>query len=212
LSAFTEGEVGEFCQQNVEVKIHATNNLGKITWNVPRRGKHLAWEIGVPDRTAKEFRHGTDYFQGFLWKQFSTEFSNPLTYDVGKSNWSKDWNYAQTFYTQNNQLTPHTWNIHFTLSEIPHGNAVLTLAIASADHACLAVCLNDNNPPTHVTPAIQGGNALQRESIHAKYCVEYVTIPADHFRIGENILSLALTKASSAQSHVMYDYLSLELP
>ena len=65
-------------------------------------------------------------------------------------------------------------------------------------------------PLAEVTPAVQGGNALLREGIHAKYCVEYVTIPAGRLKAGENTISLSLAGALSAQSHVMYDYLSLE--
>lgn len=211
LYAFVTGAVGEFSKTGVHVEAGKTTTLGPLTWNVPHKGSRLAWEIGVPDRTAKEFRHGNDYFQGYLWMNFDKEFSNPLEYYVGKSDYSKDWNYAHTRY--GNADVPHVWKIHFNLDQVPVGEATLTLAIASADRARIVLKLNDDRKPlTEVTPSVQGGNALLREGIHAKYCVEYVKIPAGRLKAGENVISLSLANNSNAQHHVMYDYLSLELP
>jgi rhamnogalacturonan endolyase len=212
LYAFTDGAVGEFTRRDVRVEAGQTTDLGELVWNVPHRGRRIAWEIGVPDRTAKEFRHGNDYFQGYLWTGFDKEFANPLEYYVGKSDWTKDWNYAQARYGQGYAATGHTWRIHFNLPEVPKGDAVLTLAIASAYRARIVVSVNGERPLTEVTPSVQGGNALLREGIHAKYCVEYVSIPANRLKKGENSISLTLANVRSPQSHVMYDYLSLELP
>ena len=52
---------------------------------------------------------------------------------------------------------------------------------------------------------------MLRESIHAKYCVEYLTIPTSHLLKGANTITLEQTNTST-QTHVMYDYLNLELP
>ena len=214
LYAFIDGAVGEFARDGVRIAAGGTNPLGDVAWTVPHKGKRIAWEIGVPDRTAKEFRHGKDYFHGYLWKNIAKEFPNPLDYVVGKSNASNDWNYAQSRYPGALGLyVPHEWRIHFNLPEAPAGDAILTLAIASADYARLRVFVNNGRRPVaEVTPAVQGGNALLREGIHAKYCVEYVTIPAGILKAGDNTIALSLTSARSAVGHVMYDYLSLELP
>jgi len=210
--AFTDGAVGEFARPDVRVEAGGATDLGEVVWNVPHRGRHIAWEIGAADRTAKEFRHGNDYFQGYLWMHFDKEFSNPLEYYVGKSDWSKDWNYAQARYTQGDVPTAHTWRIHFQLPKVSNGDALLTLAIASADRARIRVFVNGGRRPlAEVTPAVQGGNALLREGIHAKYCVEYVTIPAGRLKTGENTIALVLASVRMASSHVMYDYLNLEL-
>jgi rhamnogalacturonan endolyase len=211
LYAFTAGAVGEFVRPGVRIEAARTNALGQVRWNVPHRGR-IAWEIGVPDRTAKEFRHGDDYFQGFLWTRVDREFQNPLDYDVGRSDWRKDWNYAQARYLQD-PATPHTWRIHFHLAAAPRGDATLTLAIASADHASIRVFANGGREPVaEVVPHVQGGNALLREGIHAKYCVEYVSIPAGQLTAGDNTLALVLSSVRQPGAHVMYDYLSLEVP
>ena len=125
----------------------------------------------------------------------------------------KDWNYAQARYRQGESPVPHTWRIRFDLAAVPKGNATLTLAIASAERARIRVFVNGGRRPlAEVTPAVQGGNALLREGIHAKYCVEYVTIPPERLKIGENTITLVLASVRDARAHVMYDYLNLELP
>jgi rhamnogalacturonan endolyase len=214
LSAFTTGAVGEFTRTGVTVGSGANTPLGDITWNVPHKGSSIAWEIGVPDRTAKEFRHGNDYFHGYVWQNFSKEWPNPLDYTIGKSNPATDWNYAQTAYVQGTQVSPWTWRIHFKLDNVPaSGNATLTLAIASAQHASIGVFANgETTPVATVRPSIQGGNALLRENIHAKYCVEYVPIPVSKLKAGDNMIALVFPAARGADAHVMYDYLDLEMP
>ncbi len=80
--------------------------VGTLTWAVPHPGKHIAWEIGILDRTAAEFRHEhTDYFQPYLFTEFSQEFPNPLEYDVTQNNWATAWNYALNVYV-NDELAP----------------------------------------------------------------------------------------------------------
>jgi len=167
----------------------------------------------VPDRTAKEFKHGNDYFHGFVWQNISSEFPNPLEYTVGKSDWSKDWNYVQSWYQVGDNRVPFKWRIHFNLATVPPGDATMTFAIASAHaNAHINVYVNDESKPLgDVTPSIQGGNAMMRESIHAKYCVEYLTLPTSRLLKGANTITLEQTN-TSMQSHVMYDYLNLELP
>jgi rhamnogalacturonan endolyase len=65
-----------------------------------------------------------------------------------------------------------------------------------------------------VRPAIDGGNALIREGIHAKYDVEHVSIPMSLLKNGANTITLiqGADRYNRAFFHVMYDYLDLELP
>jgi rhamnogalacturonan endolyase len=214
LSAFVDGAVGEFSKADVSVSAGQTVALGDLVWNVPHKGTKLAWEIGVPDRTAKEFRHGTDYFRGYVWQDFPKELKNPLEYTVGKSNPAVDWNFAQCRYMVGDKPEAWKWRVHFNLTSKPAlGNATLTLAIASAQRASINVYVNNEAQPlAKVTPAVQGGNALLRESIHAKYCVEYVSFPVSKLVTGANTVTLEFPASNSADAHVMYDSVSLELP
>ena len=190
--------------------------LQTVTWDVPHRGKQIAWEIGVPDRTAAEFRHGNDYWYPYLFQRFSTEFPNPLVYDVAKKNWSTAINYAQGGYEVDGKPHTWTWELKFNLDKAPAGDATLTLAFAGSNGAKLDIAVNAADPSaaplTTVDPPNQGGNALLREGVHAKYGVSYVTIPAALLKAGSNTISLTQTQAKSNASHVMYDYINLELP
>jgi rhamnogalacturonan endolyase len=212
LYAFSDGAVGEYSRTGIRIEAGKTNALGDVVWEVPHRGTRLAWQIGVPDRTAREFRTGDDYFHGWRWQSLAKDFPNPLVYTVGTSRWEQDWNYFQAGYPDGKGgHVPHRWQIRFTLPEAPAGDATLVLAIASADRATINVQVNEAKPIA-VSPAIQGGNALLREGIHAKHCVEQVTIPAGHLVAGANTITLALTSVRMGSSHVMYDHLALELP
>ena len=185
-----------------------------ITWTIPRTRGKLVWEIGTPNRRADEFRHGDDYFQGYLWKNFGKEFSNPLEYHIGRSVPAKDWNYAHSSYpTNDGKVEPWKWRIHFELDQAPSADATLTIGFASADRARLQLFLNDEPKPFHtLDPKIQGGNALLREGIHAKYSFDQITVPAKSLRKGKNTLTLVQSRTYSPSFHVMYDALSLEVP
>lgn len=214
LSAFNSGSVGEFAKADITIAAGKETNVGLLTWKIPRDKGRLVWEIGVPDRSAAEFRHGDDYFQGYLWTRFGDEWSNPLEYTIGKSDPKKDWNYAHSGYPSGKSgLEPWKWRIHFHLDHKPETEATLTLAIASADGARLDIFANDEHHSVgNVTPSVQGGNALLRESIHAKYCVELMRIPAASLKKGENTITLVQSRIHGPGLHVMYDYLSLEVP
>lgn len=203
--------MGEFECEGVRVK-PGDNDAGQLTWEVPRLGKSIVWQIGVPDRRAAEFRRGDSYFHGYVWKDFSKDLPNPLVYTIGKSNPATDWNFAQGAYLKNHRVEAWPWEIRFFLAEMPtHGNARLTLAWASAHAARVSVVVN-GKPLAPVMPPVSGGNALLREGIHAKYSFSHVDFPVSALKKGANTITLTQTRNQGAFSHVMYDSLTLELP
>jgi rhamnogalacturonan endolyase len=218
LYAFVTGAVGEYSRADVTVSAGATTSLGTVSWNVLHPGNSIAWEIGVPDRSAAEFWHGSDYFQAFLYNNFANEFPNPLNYTVGTSNWATDWNYVHSAYIVDGVNNQWPWTITFNLASVPaSGNATLTLAWASTNSAAEQVFVNDpdmvNRPLADFYPSVGGGNALIREGIHAKYGVDYVSIPVSLLRQGANTITLLQRRGiSGTANHVMYDYINLELP
>lgn len=214
LSAYLNGVFEEFELEDVESKAGQSTNLGTIPWRIARTRGRLLWEIGTPDRSAAEFRHGDDYFQGYLWQQFAKEWPNPLNFTIGSSNPAKDWNYAHTAYPKKTGGDePWKWQIHFELERAPLADATLTIGIASADRARLHVHANAQAEPVAVVnPSVQGGNALLREAIHAKYCYHRVSIPASALHPGKNMIALVQARIGAPRFHVMYDALSLEVP
>ncbi len=216
LYMFTDGVVGEFSKTGITVTAGGTNAQGEIKWNVAHPGTSIAWEIGVPDRTAREFKHGNDYFTPFLWDVYPQELPNPLIYNVGSSNPATDWNYVHSNYAgaTTGTTVPWEWNVNFNLPAVPRsGTATLTVAVASANYAGLFLHLNDS--PTsfaRISPPVSGGNALLRQGIHAKYSHVDIPIPVSLLRTGANTFTFRFSGNAGYSPHVMYDYLRLELP
>jgi rhamnogalacturonan endolyase len=211
LSAFTPGVTGEFEQQGAVVRA-GINQAGNLVWQVPRLGKSIAWEIGIPDRRAAEFRYSDSYFHGYEWRKFSKELPNPLVFTIGRSNPARDWNYAQGGYMVKDRPVVWPWQIHFKLAGKPAaGDARLTLAFSSAHRARLQVKVNGKEV-RHFYPSASGGNALLRQSTHAKYSLSQIDFPSSLLKGGDNVITLTQTRQESAQVHVMYDCLALELP
>jgi len=211
LSAFQTGAVGEYERRNITVKA-GTQSIGDQRWEIPRLGRMLAWEIGTTDRRASEFRGGDRYFYGFQWKRFSSELPNPLVYEVGKSNPTRDWHYAQGAYLRGGESVAWPWKVRFDVKSPPSsGTARLTISWASAHAARVQVALNGKTL-TYILPPESGGNALLRQTNHAKSSFSHVDFPVSALRPGNNEITLTETRRAGAFSHVMYDSLALELP
>lgn len=221
LSAWTTGAVGEFTLTNVVVTAGATNTLGNVTWNVMHPGDQIAWEIGIPDRSAAEFKHGTNYWYPYLWDQYCQELPNPLEYTNGVSNWSNEWNYAHSGYeigVGSTNWVQWKWRIHFTLTNRPNaGSATMTFALASMDSGLVDVYVNDESTMVGEVRAVTpGGSALAgtlaREGIHAKYSLGYQSVPLSALRVGTNTITLVERSVNAFYNYLMYDYINLELP
>ncbi|CAN1288423.1 Rhamnogalacturonate lyase [Linum perenne] len=151
LYGWVPGVVGSFKHPDlVNVQPGGEVKLGPVTYKAPRNGPTL-WEIGIPDRSAAEFyvpdpdpqyvnkffldKPNDKYRQYGLWERYTQLYpKTDLVFEVGKSNYSKDW-----FFAHNNYI-PTTWQIIFDLPDVaPAGNYTLQLALASAQetNTCL---------------------------------------------------------------------------
>ena len=213
LSAFVTGEVGEYTQKNVQVTAGKTTALGDTTWTIAHPGRSIAWEIGIPDRSAEEFADGANYWVPYNYHTLHDKFPNPLEYTIGSSVAAHDFPYVQSaLWLADRKTVAWPWNLHFNLASLPgSGNATLVVAIASSVGARLQVTINGTKLDSQVAP-VEGGNALLREAAHGKYCTLSFTIPISNLKAGANTLQLLQTKNRNEQAHLMYDYLRLELP
>jgi autotransporter-associated beta strand protein len=225
LYAFTYGAMGQYSQANVTVSAGQTTALGQVDWNVTHSGNWIAWEIGVPDRKASEFNNGaTTYYVPYAWTNFSNQFTNPLNYNVGSSNWATDWNYAHDFWQVGGNdssvgtLSLWPWNINFNLASVPSsGNATLNIAVAGNYYGHIRVWVNratTSNPNLDDdSPPAGGGDALLREGVHATYGVIVFSFPVSDLHAGSNTITLEQINGTLGEAnHFMYDYLDLEMP
>ena len=219
LYAFNNGAVGEYSKTDVVITAGGITNLNTLTWTIVHPGASIAWEIGTPDRTAAEFRHGNEYFKPFLWDIYPTEFPNPLVYTIGTSNPATDWNYAHTAYptTDANGVTTLAewkWRVNFQLPAVPSaGEATLTVAFAGSHYARHYLYINDEVASfTRLNPLYGGGNGVLRQGIHTKYSYVDIKIPVSKLRVGANSFTFSANVGGNIGEHVMYDYIRLELP
>ena len=217
--AGTNGSVGEFETGPFTFAPGTVTNLGTLTWTVPHQGSNVLWEIGYPDRTADKFRHGDDYAVPALWLDFANEFPNPMTYTVGASSYTNDWNYVQGPYLVNGVTNNMIWTVQFNLPKPPvSGSLTLNTVWAGAAGAAIQVFVNNTNatgtPFRDFYPNVPGGaDSLIRQGIHDKYGIDHTPIPASKFVAGTNTITLVQRRSVSAlANYAMYDYLDLELP
>lgn len=229
--AGTNGSVGQFSTGPYTFAPGAVTNLGTLTWMVRHQGSNVLWEIGYPDRTAAEFRNGDRYAIPALWLSFPDQFPNPMTFAVGSSSYSNDWNYAQGAYITYSytngvkwaNLNNMIWNIQFVLTQKPlSGNLVLNTVWAGANGAAIQVFVNNTNAtgtpfrdfyPSVPFPAGVTADSLIRQGIHDKYGIDHTSIPVSNFVTGTNYITLVQRRAATALAdYVLYDYVDLELP
>ena len=207
------GEIGEFSTGPFTFASGTTTNFGTLTWNVPHRGATVVWEIGIPNRSAEEFRHGEEFAKPALWWNFINEFTNPLEYNVADRNWSNALNYCHS--VDNMASSPWKWHLNFNLPSVKPGTYWLNIAYATAaSHQIIRV----NSDSTYVTNFVPdnthtGASTYYRQGIHAKYTIAHIAIPSSSLVVGTNTITLDHeVHGDHVFAHFMYDYLDLETP
>ena len=220
-------------QREIEVKAGA-NDLGVITWDVPRAGKTL-WQLGTFDRTTQEFLGGDDPRNYMRFMDYFKQFPDDIAFTIGKSSEKTDWFYAQwNWYNK----TPRR-SIRFEADGKQSGRAVLTVGIASREYASgkpvadvgeralssrtLVVRLNGE-----IVAEFRGGKTgaagYRSASQDSPYVVERVEFDAAKLKPGVNEVSFEhavsrpiptdaeeLKKLRRPRGSVMYDAIRLEV-
>jgi len=215
---------------SVTVTGGATNNLGPVTWTPTRYGPTV-FEIGYPDRTARKFRHGEDWWVGDIgpdasdpspiwskWLEYPFDFPSGPSYTVGQSRWTTDWNFCQPVVTDSaGNYNPSTSTIHFNLDSAPSGTASFYIATASDYQGPLTIKVNgtDIAGGNGYDPAYDGsGNESDstiREGIHGLYSDHRITF-SGLLTQGPNTIAIMMRKGGYFANHAMYDYIRLEMP
>jgi rhamnogalacturonan endolyase len=207
LYAFNDGILGEYSKADVSVQADKTVSLGTLDW-VPVRYGRQVWQIGVPDRSAAEFRHGDHYWQWGLYNLYPQEFPNGVNFVVGKSDWSKDWNYVQPPQKgPDGKYTGTTWQVTFNMPAVSAGTATLRLAICGARGNSVEAFVNGHSLGTADLP---NSGVMHRDGIRATEVERDFTFDTALLSKGENHIELK-TNARDWTDGVLYDYLRLEV-
>src|SRR6266700_1066146 len=220
--AFGPGAAGQLTLSNfVTLTPGATISLDTVSWT-PFRLFPTVWEIGVPDRSAAEFRHGTDWWTSNIfpnpnWGKFmdyTNEFPNNVNFTIGQSNPATDWNFVMP-YDKSVQNTSPKWTVNFNLPVAPVAgtNASVYVALSAGFSSALILNVNDSNitvPTTGLTYS-DPSDAMIRKGIHGAFSDLRYTFPAGLLKAGDNHISFTLrTTGGSTAGDVMFDYLRLE--
>ncbi|WP_367873299.1 polysaccharide lyase family protein [Luteolibacter sp. Populi] len=207
LRAYADGVLGEFNREEVIVAPGKELALGTLPWQVERAGP-VAWEIGVPDRSAREFRNGDRYWTWGHYLDFKKDFPKGVDFTIGKSDWKKDWNLCQPLMLDDKGgvTGDSVWKLRFDLKE-------------AADHRLrIALCGHRENDRLFVTingrPIGDSGrlpeNGVMHRDGHRGLLTELdFPIPAAALKTQGNVLELRLTGQVWHQG-LLYDYLRLE--
>jgi rhamnogalacturonan endolyase len=231
LHTIADGILGEFTLTNLTVAAGEKKSLGVLTWTPVRYGRTI-WEIGVPDRTAREFRHGDHYWQWGLYFDYPKEFPNDVNFVIGKSDWRRDWNYVQPPRIEtrdvpatseddeqkessapprsgSRNVRSSTWSVSFTMPEAPRGKTTLRLAFCGTHVGCDVEAFV-NGKSIGETGTLPSTSAMQRDGIRAYWIEKDLSFDADLLTRGTNSVKL-LSHANSWSQGVMYDCVRLEL-
>jgi rhamnogalacturonan endolyase len=209
LYAFNNGILGDFSKADVTVEAGKTNDLGTLAWTPVRYGRQL-WDIGIPNRSAEEFRHGDHYWVWGNYNLYPKEFPHDVNFIIGKSDYSKDWNYAQPpVQDASGKWHGPTWKITFYMPKAGSGKATLRLALCGTRDTKIDVTLNGK--PIGTTGLVPSSGVMHRDGIRS---VEiYCDIPFDGSDLvaGQNVIGLTTANVRTWTQGVLYDYLRLEL-
>ncbi|KAL8172018.1 hypothetical protein V2J09_023822 [Rumex salicifolius] len=230
LFAWVPGFIGDFrYKSTINITIGHNIDLGEIVYEPPRDGPTV-WEIGEPERTAKEFfvpdpdpkyvnklywKHNEKFRQYGLWERYAEIYpTEDLIYTVNQSDYRKDWFFAHVTRKIEGRYNGTTWQIRFKLENVEEGLYKMRLAIAGASNANLEIRVNEPSPsePVFIAGNMGNDNVIARHGIHGIYWLFNIDIQDNMFKQGENTIFLTQTKRSSPFQGVLYDYIRLEAP
>ncbi|WP_348216044.1 polysaccharide lyase family protein [Luteolibacter sp.] len=209
LHAFTNGVFGEFQQSGVKVNAGGIASAGELVWTPERAGPTL-WQIGIPDRSAAEFRNGDQYWHWGNYLKFKTDFPDGVNYIVGKSDWKKDWNICQPL-----DLSPEcevlgdsVWTVRFPLDTVPDGGTRLRISFCgSREGSSLSLLLNGTEVGN--TGPLPEDGAMHRDSHRGMSFERSFNFPPARLKTGENVLQFRL-KGTAWHQGVLYDCIRME--
>lgn len=222
LYAFGPGAAGQMSKiACANVTAGNVTNLGNVVWT-PYRVAPTVWQVGIPDRTAKEFKHGTDWwtsnvYPDMRWAKFMNyvdEFPNGVNFTIGKSNPATDWNYVQ-YYPRDSLSSPPVWKVNFTLAQAPPPDSTAAVYVAYASNYNDASIVEVNgtnitNPTTGIYPP-DPSDAMIRAGVHGAFGDHWFTFPDTLLHAGDNQVELSIRiTGNNTYADIMYDYVRLE--
>lgn len=209
LRAFADGVWGEFAKADVTVAAGGVMNLGEIQWAPEREGGTL-WQIGVPDRSAAEFRNGDRFWEWGNYLRFKEDFPDGVNYLVGKSDWKRDWHLCQPLELGEDCEVrgPSVWTVRFPMRAVPAGGAVLRISFCGTRQGS-SFTASLNGHELAKPELLPENGVMHRDSCRGMWMERSYPISTAWLKDGENVLTFKLDGRSWHQG-VLYDCIRME--
>jgi len=217
LHAVVDGVLGAYdATANVTITPGQKLDLGTIEWKPTHFGQQI-FQIGTPNRSAKEFYKGDDHWHWGMYIEYAKYFPDDVNFTVGKSDPAKDWYIYQVPHDIDNKpdgrdqgrATP--WTINFTMpKDAPTtGKATLRFGICGSAARSLGISVNGTEvgPDTDIGG---GGASMMRDGIEGTWVERDFNFDAALLKPGQNKIVLTIP-AGAVGSGICYDVVRLEV-
>jgi rhamnogalacturonan endolyase len=217
LHAISDGVLGAYdATASVTIAPGQKLDLGTIEWHPTHYGRQI-WQIGTPNRSAKEFLKGDDHWHWGMYIEYAKLFPNDVDFTIGKSDPSKNWFIYQVPHDTDfkpdgrdqGRATP--WTIHFDMpvSQQPAGKATLRFGLDGVSTRTLGITVNGKDAGT-MTDLFGAGASMIRDGIEGTWVEKDFIFDASLLKPGANTIVLTVP-AGGVANGICYDVVRLEV-
>ena len=217
LHAIADGVLGGYdATATVTIAPGQRLDLGTIEWHPTHYGAQI-WQIGTPNRSAKEFLKGDDHWHWGMYIEYARMFRNDVEFTVGRSDPAKDWFIYQVPHDTDfkpdgrdrGRATP--WTIHFEMpeGEQPAGKATLRFGLDGVSTRTLGITVNGEDAGT-MTDLFGAGASMIRDGIEGTWIEKDFNFDASLLKPGANTIVLTVP-AGGVANGICYDVVRLEV-
>jgi rhamnogalacturonan endolyase len=217
LHAIADGVLGAYdATATVTITPGQKLDLGSIEWLPTRYGQEI-FQIGVPNRSAKEFYKGDDHWHWGMYIAYAKFFPNDVNFTVGKSDPAKDWYIYQVPHDidfkpdgrDQGRATPWTINFMMPANAPTSGKATLRFGISGSSTRSLGISINGKEvgPFTDISG---GGASMIRDGIEGTWVERDFNFDASLLKPGKNTIVLTVP-AGGVANGICYDVIRLEV-
>lgn len=217
LHAIADGVLGAYdATATVTITPGQKLDLGTIEWKPVHYGQQI-FQIGTPNRSAKEFYKGDDHWHWGMYIEYAKFFPNDVNFTVGKSDPAKDWYIYQVPHDidfkpdgrDQGRATPWTINFTMPINAPKTGKATLRFGISGSSARSLGISVNgtDVGPNTDIGG---GGASMMRDGIEGTWVERDFNFDAALLKPGQNSIVLTIP-AGAVGNGICYDVVRLEV-
>jgi rhamnogalacturonan endolyase len=217
LHAIADGVLGAYdAVASVTITPGQKLDLGTIDWKPVHYGTQI-WQIGTPNRSAKEFYKGDDHWHWGMYIEYAKYFPNDVNFTIGKSDPAKDWYIYQVPHDvdfkpdgrDQGRATPWTINFSMPASAPKTGKATLRFGICGTGTRSIGITVNGTEvgPDTDIAG---GGASMMRDGIEGTWVERDFKFDASLLKTGQNVIVLTVP-AGPVGNGICYDVVRLEV-